>query len=141
MPNYIGQALSIVGALVLGQAAVEARFVSAPMVIVVALSGITGLMIPKLQGTIIILRIAFLLIATFLGLYGITFAISLVLIHLFSIRSFGIQYMAYTSILNYKELQDFTIRVPWWHMKFTPRSMLVNNLQRQRDGGRQIDKK
>ncbi|SET40723.1 spore germination protein KA [Natronincola peptidivorans] len=141
MPNYIGQALSIVGALVLGQAAVEARFVSAPMVIIVAMSGITGLMIPKLQGTIIILRLAFLLIAAVLGLYAIIFGISLVLIYLFSIRSFGIQYMAYTSILDYEELQDVTIRVPWWHMKFRPKSMLVNNLQRQRDGGRKIDKK
>lgn len=141
MPNYIGEALSIVGALVLGQAAVEARFVSAPMVIVVALAGITGLMTPKLEGTVIILRIAFLLMAAILGLYGITFGISLVLIHLFSIRSFGIQYMSHTSILDYKELQDVTIRAPWWHMKFRPKSMAIYNFQRQRDGGRKIDKK
>ena len=106
-----------------------------------ALAGITGLMIPKLQGPIVVLRLVFLLAATVLGLYGITFGISLVLIHLLSMRSFGVQYMAYTSILNYEELQDVTIRVPWWHMKFRPKSMATYNLRRQRDGGRIIDKK
>lgn len=141
MPNYIGQALSIVGALVLGQAAVEARFVSAPMVIVVALAGITGLMTPKLQGPIVILRIGLILSSAILGLYGVAFSISLLLIHLFSMKSFGIQYMAYTSILKYEELKDVAIRVPWWYMKLRPRSIAIHNLVRQRSGGKGHERK
>ena len=49
MPQNIGPALSIVGGLVVGQAAVEARIISSPMLIVIALSGISGLMIPRLK--------------------------------------------------------------------------------------------
>lgn len=64
IPTYIGQAISIVGALVLGQAAVEARLVSAPMIIVVGLTGIMTLLNPRLTGPLIIVR-AVLLFAVF----------------------------------------------------------------------------
>jgi spore germination protein KA len=57
MPTMMGQALSIVGSLVIGQAAVEAKIVSAPIIIIAAASGIAGLMIPRLKGAIILLRL------------------------------------------------------------------------------------
>lgn len=69
MPTLMGQALSILGALVIGQAAVEAKFISAPIVIVIALSGITGLMVPKLKGAVILIRFALLALSGILGLY------------------------------------------------------------------------
>jgi spore germination protein KA len=65
MPYYIGEALSIVGALVLGTASVDARIVSAPIVIVVSITAITGLSIPGIKSAVIMLRLIFLLLAAF----------------------------------------------------------------------------
>lgn len=131
MPTYIGQALSIVGALVLGTAAVDARFVSAPMVIVIALSGITGLMTPKIKGPVILMRIGFLLSASFMGLYGIIIAYSGIVIHLFNIRSFGIGYLNEFNTLNPQKIKDLLIRAPWSKMKFRPGSTSQSNRKRQ----------
>lgn len=131
MPTYIGQALSIVGVLVLGTAAVDARFVSAPMVIIIALSGITGLMTPKIKGVAVIMRIGFLLVASFIGLYGIVFAASAIMVHLFNIRSFGVGYMDEFNTLNFQEIKDMLIRFPWWLIKDRPRLASSSNKQRQ----------
>lgn len=112
-PATIGQSLSIVGALVLGQAAVDARFVSAPMVIVVAFSGITALMVPKLKVPSVILRISYIIIASVLGLYGLIFAISMTVIHLCAIRSFGVPYVTNISSINVGDEKDAIFRFPW----------------------------
>lgn len=140
MPTFIGQALSIVGALVLGQAAVEARFVSAPMVIIVAFAGITGLMTPKIKGAVVLLRVIFLLLSSFLGLYGFIFGVAGLLIHLCSIYSFGIPYMSYISTLKISELKDTAIRMPRWYMEYRPKLIADRNFKRQNNGGKGYDK-
>ncbi len=134
MPVYIGQALSIVGALVLGQAAVEARLVSAPMVIIVALAGINGLMIPKLKGALIAIRIILLLLCSLAGFYGYIFGVTLLLIHLLKIQSFGMPYLQQISISNFQDLKDSPIRSPWWLMLYRPKGILPERLKRQRQG-------
>lgn len=135
MPAYIGQALSIVGALVLGQAAVQARFVSAPIVIIVALAGITGLMIPALTGISIIARNTLLLLSSALGLYGYVFGMLGIGIHLFSMRSFGISYMANVTSLKLQDLKDTFIRAPWWYMEYRPKFIASKNPRRKAPGG------
>ncbi len=131
MPTTIGQALSIVGALILGQAAVEARIVSAPMVIVTGLTAVTGLMIPNLSGAIILLRFIFVILTTLIGFYGYVFGIVGMLIHLFAIRSFGVPYMTPLNSLNLQEIKDTVIRAPWWYMDKRPRFIGVMNRIRQ----------
>ncbi|ERJ13293.1 spore germination protein [Haloplasma contractile] len=126
MPTHIGQALSIVGALVLGQAAVEARFVSAPMVIVVGFSGITSLMIPKLTGASITIRTFLIFLTSLMGLYGYFFGVSALLIHLFKIRTFGVPYMDKITPNNLSDLQDTAIRAPWWYMQKKHKNYLKN---------------
>lgn len=126
MPSYVGQALSIVGALVIGQAAVEARFVSAPIVIVIALSGITGLMVPKLKGVVIIFRTIFLLLSSVLGFYGFIFGMAGLLLHLFELRSFGVPYMLGLMTIDSQDIKDTIIRAPWWYMKLRPKFMGIN---------------
>lgn len=134
VPSYIGQALSIVGALVLGQAAVQARFVSAPMVIIIGLSGITGLMTQKIKGAVIIMRIVLLLLASFVGIYGVVFGVMGIIAHLLSIRSFGVMYMSGIGTFNPEDIKDTAIRVPWWYMKYRPRFASMKNQIRQKDG-------
>ncbi|MDO4174430.1 MAG: spore germination protein [Eubacteriales bacterium] len=116
-PDTIGQALSIVGGLVLGQAAVDARFVSAPMVIVIAFSGVTALIVPKLRTTTLVLRFFLLLCAAVLGLYGVLLGLALVLAHVCRLTSFGIPYL--TNVLDAEKHsgRDVLFRFPWFAMK------------------------
>lgn len=120
MPSNIGQALSIVGALVIGQAAVEARFISAPMVIIVAVTAITGLMNVKLKGATVILRFLFLFAAAFLGIFGLSFALVGLLEHIFSLSSFGVVYTSQVSSFKLSEIKDNIFRAPWQNMKTRP---------------------
>lgn len=140
MPEAIGQTMSIVGALVLGQAAVDARLFSAPMIVVVALSGITALIVPRFKGAIIIVRMLLLFTSAFLGLYGFVFGLLVVLIHLFGMRSFGIPYMGNFNSFKFQDLKDTMIRAPWWYMKYRPKFIVGINKIRQDTknvGGRQ----
>jgi spore germination protein KA len=117
MPSNIGQALNIVGVLVLGQAAVQAKLVSAPVIIVVALSGITGLMTPRIKGPVLLLRLLLVIISGFIGLYSFIVGIMALVLHLCTIRSFGVPYMMSFSSLEAEDLKDTAIRAPLWFFK------------------------
>lgn len=132
MPSSIGQATSIVGALVLGQAAVDARLVSSAMVIVVGFTGITGLLIPKIKGASIVFRLLFLLLVSILGLYGYIFGLIGLLLLLFSMRSFGIPYMQNIGSLKTQEAKDVIVRAPWWYMDYRPQMIGAKNSIRQK---------
>lgn len=108
-----GQAVSIVGALVVGQAAVEANFVSAPMVIVVALSAITGLVNPKVNSTVIFLRFCFIIAATVFGFYGYFFVWIVITIHLLGLESFGVSYTSEIVTDTKNGIHDSFVRFPW----------------------------
>lgn len=136
MPIPIGQAVNIVGTLVLGQAAVEAKLVSAPVVIVTALTGILTLMNINLIGPIIILRFLLLMASSFLGIYGFIFGFILVNIHLMTIRSFGVPYMLNLTSVKNHNAQDIWIRAPWWSMILRPKIIAGKNLVRQSTGKR-----
>lgn len=120
VPSAIGGSISIVGALVLGDAAVTAKVISAPIVIIVALTGIGSLLLPKMLSSLILMRISLLISTSILGMYGYIFEIILIFIHLTSIESFGIPYMTYINSLNKYELQDCAVRAPWWYMHYYP---------------------
>lgn len=117
-PSNIGQTLSIVGGLVLGQAAVAARFVSAPMVIVIAFAGITTLMVSRLNVAAIICRFLFLLLSAALGLYGFVFGLAWLLIYLSGLSSFGIPMLADWGSVTYSgQKRDIWLRFPWTMME------------------------
>ncbi len=135
MPNNIGQALSIVGAVVLGQAAVEARFVSAPIVIIISITGITSLMIPRMQGFIVFTRLSLIILASIIGIYGYLFGMSLILLHLVSIRSFGYYYVGGFASFTAERQKDIVVRAPWWKMRNRP-DYLAQVRQRQPERSR-----
>ena len=131
LPEPVGSAVSIVGALVIGQAAVEARFVSAPITIVVALTGITGFLVYSMSSAVIVIRFIFIILAGFLGLYGYIFGIIGLLIQLMSMRSFGIPYMLNLGSLNKQDIKDTIIRAPWWYMYYRPKLISEKDPMRQ----------
>ncbi len=133
LPRQIGSAVSIVGALVLGESAVSAGIVSAPVVIVVALTGIASFTIPKynLSSAIRLLRFPLMVIAVFLGLLGVMLGIILLVIHLCSLRSFGKPYLEPIAPLKKNDLKDTAIRAPWWKLRRRPQVLGRKNITRQ----------
>ena len=114
----MGQTMSIVGGLVLGQAAVSARFSAAPTVIVVAVAGVTGLMAPRLQTAALWLRFALLGAAAAGGLYGVGLALSLTLVLLCRMSSCGVPYLINLVPRVETDSEDAWLRVPWYRMKY-----------------------
>lgn len=135
LPSPMSQSVSIVGAIIMGQAAVEARVFSAPMVIVVSVTGITGLLTLKLKGATIVIRLILLMLSGFMGLYGYTFGVSGFFIYMFSLRSFGVPYMLEYGSINSVDLKDTFIRAPWWYMTFRPKQIAAKNIIRERSSG------
>lgn len=123
MPQAIGPTLSIVGVLVIGQAAVVAKFVSAPVIIVVAVTGLTSIMTPRIKGTDIMLRFIFLAASSIIGLYGLMFCMLGFLIHIYSLTSFGIPIVSGLDSLKAQSNKDILIRAPWWFMKKRPEGL------------------
>ncbi len=119
-PQSLGHALSIVGGLVVGQAAVEARIISAPMLIAVALSGISGLMVPRLKGVVFYMRIVLVLAVSVAGLYGYLAAVCALVCEIFTIRSFGVDYTASARRFRFQDFKDSIIRAPWYDMLRRP---------------------
>ena len=116
VPASIGQPLSIVGALVLGDAAISAKDVSAPMVIIVAMAALAGLMIQNLKSTIIVYRFLLLIAAAVFGLYGFLLLLMFMIFHLFSLTSFSVPYASFSPLNKFEYQKDIVIRAPWWKM-------------------------
>ncbi|MEK5070955.1 spore germination protein [Sporosarcina sp. FSL K6-1508] len=135
MPRSIGSAMSIVGAFVIGTAAVEAGVISAAMVIVVSITAIASFVSPTYDIAIAVrlLRFGFMGIAAMFGLFGITVGLIALILHLCSIRSFGIPYMSPIAPFNISDQEDTFIRLPRWKMITRPRLINQQNKVRQQN--------
>ncbi|MNI72580.1 Spore germination protein A1 [compost metagenome] len=133
MPRAIGPAISIVGALVLGQAAVQAGLVSAAMVIVVSFTAISNFVIPAINmaAAIRLLRFVFMILGGTLGLFGILAGAIPVLVHMIALRSFGIPYMTPLAPFDGSAVRDFFVRAPWNRMNRRPNTTANRNPKRQ----------
>lgn len=137
IPKSIGQAVSIIGALIIGTAAVQAGIVSAAMVIIVSLTGIASFIIPHFDLGLAfrLLRFPIMILASMFGLYGVTCGLILIYIHLVNMRSFGVPYLSPIAPLVTEDLGDTLLRAPWWKMHKRP-VQLTNNKVRQSDDPR-----
>ncbi|WP_240421055.1 spore germination protein [Paenibacillus periandrae] len=135
LPKTIGSAVSILGALVVGQAAVQAGIVSAPMVIVVSLTGIASFTIPRFNGAIAIrmLRFPIIIAASIFGMYGILISLLIIIGHMANLRSFGIPYLSPLGPLSVGDLMDTAVRPPLWLNKHRSYFMSVQDSTRLGD--------
>ncbi|NLV17727.1 MAG: spore germination protein [Syntrophomonadaceae bacterium] len=136
LPRVVGGAVNIVGALIVGQAAVEAGIVSPILVIIVAATAIasfaaaTTYQIGPMTRPI---RLVFLIAAGVLGLYGVGLVALAMLVNIASLRSFGVAYLAPLAPIVTSELgDDVLFRVPKWAMG--PRPKLIAGADRVREG-------
>lgn len=131
MPRAVGSAVSIVGTLVIGQSAVEAGIIGAPMVIITALTAIASFIIPSIYDAIIIFRFILIFLAGAFGLFGIFIGLICMACHMCSLRSFGTPYMSPLGPQNTDGLKDSLIRAPLWLMNKRPTSITWRDSIRQ----------
>jgi len=133
LPGAIGPAISIMGALIIGDAAVKAGLVSTPMVVVIAFTGIASFATPSYNAGIIVrmLRFLVLLAASVLGFFGIIITILLILIRMASLESFGTPYLSPLSPINRAQMSDTFIRRPWYNNRIRPYMPGMENQIRQ----------
>jgi spore germination protein KA len=132
MPKYVGMSLSVVGALVLGEAAVSAGFLSTPAIIVVAVSGICLYTVPNFVETGSILRWIFLLVAGSIGTFGIVLFGSYLLYYLVSADGFGAPLLAPFSPLIREDLRDSVAKYPPFSLANRPTVFNSKNKTRYR---------
>ncbi|MFI3324634.1 MAG: spore germination protein [Clostridia bacterium] len=124
-PKVLGQSVSIVGALVIGDMAVSSSLIGAPSLIVIALSAIAGYSVPKLYESLALLRFTLIFVAGILGTWGLIFACVFILYSLCSQSSFGLPITTPISPFNLKSMRDVLIRAPW--------KVLTNNRSKVQD--------
>ncbi len=112
-PKALGHAVSIVGALVIGDAAVGAGLIGAPMVIVVGLTAISSFVIPSLYGPMALLRFGFIVLGGWLGLYGVVLGVCLLISSICALDVQTIPYTAPLTPFNLRAMKDVFIRSDW----------------------------
>lgn len=132
MPKYVGMALSVVGALVLGETAVSAGFVSTPAIIIVAFSGIGLYAVPNLIEETSVLRLAMLLAAGSVGTYGIILVSALCLVYLVTTENFGVPLGAPFAPFLRRDLRDTFLKYNLLSLKQRPSALASPNKRRQK---------
>lgn len=135
LPRPIGQAISIVGALVIGEAAVRAGLVAAATVITVAFTGIASFTLAYSASVAFrLLRFTLMVLSASMGLFGLICGLAVIGIHLCTLRSFGVPYLSPVVPTTAVDLKDVLFRAPWWAMFSRPRLIARQNQKRQEQG-------
>jgi spore germination protein len=122
LPQLIGGALSVVGVLVVGQAAVSAGFASPITIVIIAVTTIGSFATPAYNGAISLrmLRFPLIILAGILGLYGVMVGLILIANHLLFLESFGAPYLYPIVPGNWEAMKDTLIRGPLWWLNKRP---------------------
>ena len=132
LPKSVGHAVSIVGALVIGESAVTAGLIGAPMIIVVAVTALASYVIPSLYYPAAILRFAFIIVGGISGLFGVVLLFSVVLIQITALNAYGIPISAPISPLDWRSMRDTVVRMGW--KTLSKRTALVQQLHGVQEG-------
>ncbi len=130
MPKQLGMALSIIGALILGDTAVQAGIISSPSIVVVAISGITLYIVPDQVPETAILRSIFTVIGGIAGFYGLLCSSVVLAVYLVSITSFGSPYLAPYAPSIPEDKKDGITKSPITDMKTRPYAILGKDKKR-----------
>lgn len=120
MPTVLGQTISIVGGIIIGDAAIRAGLASPTMIVIIALTAVASytLVNQSLVGTVSILRLYTILLSIFLGVYGVFIGFLSVLVYLSTLESFKIAYLEPIASLTFKEYLDALFVNPFDRKKF-----------------------
>lgn len=132
LPQQVGGALSIVGVLIVGEAAVQAGFASPITVVVIALTTIGSFATPVYTAAFALrmLRFPILILSGVFGLYGLVIGVIIIFNHMLSLRSFGVPFMSPVAPENFQGMKDIVFRSPLWSMKKRPHFLHPENKTR-----------
>lgn len=130
MPKYVGMVVSIVGGLVLGETAINAGIISAPALMIVALSGICLYTVPELEKPFSVLRLLFLLIAGSIGGYGLLVAIGTLIVYFTAFENYGAPILSPYAPLNRKDMKDGLVKENLLNSKTRPEVFRSPNKKR-----------
>ncbi|WP_339271286.1 spore germination protein [Paenibacillus sp. FSL R5-0744] len=121
LPTAYGQTLSVVGGLIIGQAAISAGIAGPGTIVVIAISVLATftLVNQSLVSVVSLLRIAILIISGFLGLFGTMTCLLALILFMVNLRSFGTYYLSPLSPPQWKDFYKVIFRMPWGKGKFT----------------------
>lgn len=131
LPKSIGSAVSIVGALVIGEAAVSAGLIGPFMVIIIAITAIASFVVPKQFDSSTVIRYVLLFMAGFMGGFGIVVGAMGFVIYILSLESFGVPYLSPIIPFSNEGMKDVFIRRPLWSMRFRPQMIAGRNQKRR----------
>ena len=131
-PSSVGQSLSVVGGLVIGQAAVDARLVSVPVLIIVAVSSICSLITPKLKSATLLCRTVLMFLAVWFGIYGVILGCIALIVLLAELRSFDVSYFSGLPLQQHVSAEDSILRPPYWSMRKFGRFLADNTPDKRR---------
>ncbi|MDY4588031.1 MAG: spore germination protein [Oscillospiraceae bacterium] len=113
LPRPIGHAIGVVGGIVIGDITVNAGLVGAPMVLIVALSGLCSFVVPALYERTVLLRFIYILAGGIFGLYGLLLAAGVIIIKMCSLNTYGVPYMSPISPFDPGSSRDMLVRAGW----------------------------
>jgi hypothetical protein len=134
LPRAVGQTVSIVGALVIGEAAVSAGLTAPATVIVVGGAGLAAFALPIYSSSLIVrlVRVPLLILSGTFGVFGFVVGTSFLALHAASLRNLGQPFLSPLGPLHPGQLKDTLARAPWWKMGKRPTAAAES--QRQRMG-------
>lgn len=134
LPSAVGQTLTVVGGLIIGESAIRAGMVSPLMIVVTATTVVAGSTIVNqvLTSSIVLLRFVSFLFSATLGIYGFIFSLILFVVYLTGIESFGVPYLAPISPLNIRQALTSLFKMPRGTNKSRP--SILRTKQPDREG-------
>ncbi|ENK0838355.1 spore germination protein [Clostridium botulinum] len=131
LPPKVNQTLSVVGGIIIGQAAIKAGIVSSSTLLIIGISIIAAFLTPNYDMSLAVrfIRFPMLILSNYLGLLGLTAGFFFLLVHICSLESLGVPYFSFHN----EEYKDIFIRSPLWTMNKRPDSIPNNNPIRQTD--------
>ncbi|CAG7650454.1 Spore germination protein XA [Paenibacillus solanacearum] len=137
LPSSIGQTLTVIGGLIIGDAAIRAGLVSPSVVVVGAITAVMGatLINQSMSSAVGIMRFAIFLVSSILGMYGLILGLILLVFYMSRLKSFGIPYFAPLSPPAFRDMTDAYLRVPWNKLRNRPSVLHPTDPDHQGNGG------
>ena len=136
LPKAVGTAMSILGGLVVGQSAVSANLISPAVVVIVALAGISGFIMPNqdLSSGVRLMRFFLAILASLAGFFGLVIGIIVLITHLCSLNNYGTAYLSPFVDVEERNIKDTLFRFPIKYFKTRPEDIVHLNRTKQGNG-------
>lgn len=134
LPKPIGQTISIVGAIVVGQSAVQAKLLSPATVVIIALTAIASFTMPNqdFSNAVRLWRFILFIFGSLIGMFGLTTGLIFLIFHWSQMETFGVPYLTPFVTQENKQLQDTLFRLPLSSMKYRPKELKTINKRRMK---------